>query len=297
MSKEMDKAQADHKKLQPQVKKFNPAQANKLKKQVKDALAAAWKAEDACTEALEAAQENGVSGKKINDYMKDKGFKDGFTNWKKAFEKHQKPAKELTQYCDDAQALFKKIAAVQLSTKDELKKPATPALNKFKTSLTNELAGLKKVVSVMGTMTAPELFYSSNFSRSVERMLKGADGGGAKSSADESKLLDPKERVKNAKKAASLFDDIKKQCDAAVEKAGDDRKQAVAEMKKTDAPLKELAQLNKLYQTAKKKSATQIKEAKDKTKIIKAIKSIQIAYTNAVSKRTQSVKAIKKAAA
>lgn len=296
-AKDLAKAQGDHKKLQPLVKKFNPAYANKLKKQVKDTLAIAWKTEDSCTEALEAAKDNGVTGKKVNDFLKDKAFKDALTAWKKAFEKHQGVSTELTAYCDAAQDLFKKIAAVQLSVKDHLKKPTDPAEKKFKEAMTTELADVKKVTAVLGTMTAPELFYSSNFSRSVERLLKGADGGGKASSVDATKLLEPKERVKNAKTAASLMNEIANQCDTAVEKAGDDPKGAVAELKKTTKPLKDLERLNKLYQTAKQKSADEIKVAKDKSKIVKAINVIKKAFDTAVHKRADAVKAVKKSAA
>lgn len=296
MSKEWDKAVAMHKKLQPRIKKVQKVQVEKMKKQVKAALAQAWKTEEAFEDALEEAQGNGISGKKLPAYMKDKGFKDALTVWKKSFEKHQTESQAMVAHCDSARKLYKELFAVQNSVKKELKVAASGADKKFADTLKSDVSSVKNNADVMGKMTAPELFYSINFTRSVDRFLKGANGSSKPVPGDASKLLDPKERKKTVDYAAGLASEMSELCEAALEKAPEGAKAAVPDLKKSAALLKELEALNKQVQAAKKTSSAEIDKAKDKGKIKQMFNAMIKLCKSAADKQAKTIAAVKKAA-
>ena len=301
MSKEWDKFQAEFKKLQPGIKKLPVSGATKIHAQLKKTLTKAWDQEDKFRDALGKAQKDGVKSEKLADFMKDKGFKDAHTTWKKAVETHHGEVDQLKAYCSQAAETHGKLTTLQTDIEKYQKKnkgvaPPSKEIEKLPTTLKKQIAELKKTKDAIGKLTAPEKLYAVNFKRTVDNILKKSGKSGKVSDADLPKLLEDKALKKNVKEASNLVRSITELCDSAVENAPASRKDATTDLKKAKLQIKQLKKLSTNYQNVKKKHPDKIKASKDAKKVLASIKNFASQLTDSEKKLKDSEAAVKKAA-
>jgi len=123
MSKELTKFQATYKKLAPKVKVYTKKNAQDLSRQVKSAFQSAnFHGEEMIAEAMANARDNGVTGDKYADFIKDKGFQDAIKVFDKAVGLMDTPQKELKKFCAQAAQTADELAVLHTQIEKDLKK-------------------------------------------------------------------------------------------------------------------------------------------------------------------------------
>jgi hypothetical protein len=293
MAADWGKIESDFKKLQPKIKKIDPKPVEKLIKQIKAALETAWDAEDAFAKAIKTAREGGVKGKKLGDFADDKGAMAAFMVLRKAGEKHEDHVDDLRKLSTAATAPKKVFVKLLTEAKKQIDKKIKAQV-KFQAEMKGEFAKVSAVADAMGKLTPAEMFYGARLDKVVERVInKSKSAGKSGLAGDAAKLIEQKERDKNAKQAVKLAGNVAKLCDGAVKKADPNPKAAEPYLKKAAKLIKELDGLNSAYQTVKKKNADLIKASKDKAKIVKAIATILKAHDISTRKYAESQAQVK----
>ena len=297
MAGEWDKIQASYKKLQPQIKKYDQKQTEKLIKAIKDALEGAWDAEDAFKKAVKAARAGGIKGKKPEDFAADKGFKAAMATLEKEGKQHLSQVKVLKAFSVAAEPSHKELTKLLGEVKKHINK-RDKAQIKFQSTLKEEHAQVKFAAQAMGKLTPAEMFYGARLDRVVDNVINKAKKSGASGPAgDAAKLIEQKERDKNLKASVKLAQQVAKLCDGALKKANTDPKAAAPYLKKAAELIKGLKAQNTAYQTVKKKNADLIKASKDKAKIVKVIATIAKAHDISASKYADALGKIRNLAA
>lgn len=303
MAKEWDKFQAEYKKFQPGIKTYTPAEASKLKKRVSIALSNAWEGEDYFRESLAKARENGVSSEKLADFQKDKDFKDGLSAWKKASDLHKAEVDAMIAFCDAAGALHSNMARLLDSIDKDLKKRGKSSESKkdiegLRDNLAKEVKEVGKASQYLGQLNPAQKLYSANFKKAFDRILKEKPDShaGKKDATELPQLLVDRNRKRSAAQVAQLSKAISARCDSAIDKAAEDLKSAVTDLKAAAASIKDLKKINDSYQAVKKKFPDAIEESKDKKAILDLIKKFDSIYVASERKLRGTTVTIKKAA-
>lgn len=270
MASAWEKIEATFKKMQPKIKKLDKAKAEKLLKLTKSALQTAWDDEENFIEALKAARESGLDGKKPADFMSDADFKKSFAALVKSAGQHTKAVKLLQASCVEAKPLGKPLTKLLADIKKDMIKG-----NKEHVKLQKEVMAVEtsatEIANMVGKLTAPELFYGPQIVRVIDKIINKSKGG---PKGDSAKLIEAKELAKNTKLAGKLTKDLIKICEPVPKLAAKDIKKALNALKLADEPFGKLEALDAAYQKVKKKDSKLIKAAKEKTKIEKSIKQI-----------------------
>lgn len=290
MASEWDKIQATFKKRQALIKKVEKLPVDKLVKQVKAALEAAWKAEKKFIKALEAAQESGLKGKKPKAFMGHKEFKDSYAVLSRAAAQNLSAVKVLKANCAEASTLHKELFKLLADIKKHITRGDREQA-KFQALVTDAHDTAKAVANATGKLTAPELFYGAQFDRVVDGIINKSKAAGP--AGDAAKLIEQKERDKNVKSADKLAQQVAKLCEAAMNKAETDPKAAVPNLKKAAKLIKTIKSYDTAYQNLQKKNAALINKSKDKAKIIKAISSISLSHKVSANRYSDVVNEIR----
>ena len=295
MADAWDKIEAEFRKLQPQIKKLDAKQVEKLLKLTKSTLQLAWDEEEKFIEALENAQESGLKGKKPTDFLGDPGFKKAYLALTKSAATHAEAVKALQVRCTAAKTLNKPLVRLLADIKKE-KPKGNKEREKFQKEVIEAEATSKGIAGMIGKLTAPELFYGPQIARVIDKIInksKSAAGPGG----DAEKLIEAKELAKNLKQAVNLAKTVDKLCKGALKKAGSDPQSAAPFVKKAGELTDELEAIDKAYLKVLKKNPKLIKESKDKSKIERSIKAISKAHEVAAKTLASVEKALKKQAA
>ncbi len=279
MAKEWDKLGATFKKLQPQIRKIDPSKAEKQVKLTKAALKTAWDDEEKFIKALKAARKAGAKGKKPADFVADPGFKQAHAALIKSASRHKGAVDALQSSCDEARALDKLLVKLL----GEIKKNITRGNKEqagFQTGVQDAQTRVRRAATLIGKLTAPELFYGAQITRVVDKIINKSKDSGP--SGDAGKLLEEKELKKNVKAADKLAAKVSKQCNDAYDRAGSDPKTAEPLLKKVVKLIGKLEAIDKPYQRVKKKNADLIKKSRDKAKINKAMAAIAQCHDDSV---------------
>ena len=295
MASAWDKIEAEFKKLQPQIKKLDAKQADKLLKLTKLSLQNAWDEEEKFIEALEAAQMSGSKGKKPGDFMGDPGFKKTHQALTKSAATHAAAVKALQAQCDTAKALNKVLVRLLGDIKKE-KPKGNKARETFQKDVMQIEASSKAIAVLTGKLTMPELFYGPRIAMVIDKIINKSKKA-AGPSGDAEKLIEAKELTKNLKRAMGLMKDVDKLCKGALKKAKSDPDAAEPFLQKAGDLLDEVEAIDKAYQKVLKKNAKLIKAAKEKSGIERAIKGISKAHDVAAKTLAAVEKALKKLAA
>lgn len=297
MTKVWDKAKTGFEKLQPKLQKLDLKEAEKRKKQIKDAVASAWKAEDDFTDAIEAAVKAGVTGKKLVEFAKDDKVKSTLAAFKKASDLHRAKVKALADYCAPVAALCKEARQLKSDLGKEMKKSKaslnTKENNDFLKSAKAQTEVIEAINKVQGSLTAPELLYGINFKRLAETLfLKTTkQGGPGKTDAKLKDLFELKSLTANGKTATNLSKLVDKHDAAALDKIKDGAKAAAADVAKAETAMGSLDAMARQYADAMKKGAAELKASPDQSKIRRAVTGIlkthkQTAKAHAAAKAT-----------
>jgi len=297
MSKEWDDILKAHKKLQPQIKKFDSSIAEKKIKQIKVALETAWDAEDAFAAALKIAREAGLKGKKPADFIADKGFKATLGKLKKEAEQHAKEVKILDSFSKQATPTFKELTKLLVKVKKNINKKDKEQV-KVQTALTADHEKVKCSAHSKGKLTPAETFYGARLDRVVDRVInKSKDAGKSGPAGDAAKLIELKELAKNSKATDKMAAQIEKLCVSAMKKAQTDNKAATQYLKKASKLLDRQKEFNTTYLKVKKKNADLIKKSKDKFKILKGIAAILSSHKESADRYSAANEEVKELAA
>ncbi|AHD03059.1 hypothetical protein [Leisingera methylohalidivorans] len=303
MAKELEKFKAEHKKLAAGTKTYTTAEGAKLKKRVGISLGNAWEGEDYFRESLAKARKDGVESKKLADLQKNKSFKDGLTTWNKAVDIHQKELDAMLGFCSNAKAHLAKLDKLLADIGKDLKKRSKTSASKkdieaLQDKLAKETAEVKKAAQYEGKLNAAQKFYAANFQKTVARILKESDESQDKKldATELPQLLVDRNLKKYTNQVGVLAKAINAHCVSAIEKAGQDLKAAVPDLKAAEAKYKDLKKINDQYQTVKKKFPGKINDSKDKKKLLATLKKFNDVTTAAERKLRGTKVTIKKAA-
>ncbi|MBY6138204.1 hypothetical protein KUV26_02030 [Leisingera daeponensis] len=279
MAKELEKFKAEHKKLAAGTRRFTAAEGDKLKKRIGISLGNAWEGEDYFRESLAKARADGVKSEKLADFQKNKQFKDGLTTWNKAVDIHQQEVDAMKGFCAEAKAHLAKMSKLAADIEKDLKKRSKTSASKkdieaLQGELAKEIAAVKKASEYEGKLNAAQKLYAANFQKKVNAILKEKpDSHDKKKDATElPQLLVDRNLKKYTNQVGALVKAINSHCIAAIDKAGQDLKAAVPELKAAMAKFNDLKKINDQYQTAKKKFPGAIEDSKDKKKLLATLK-------------------------
>ncbi|WP_411352901.1 hypothetical protein PNH50_09335 [Leisingera aquaemixtae] len=304
MAKELEKFKAEHKKLAAGTQKFTAAEGEKIKKRIGISLGNAWEGEDYFRESLAKARADGVTSGKLADFQKNKHFKDGMTTWNKAVDIHQEEVSAMTAFCGEAKAHLAKMSKLAADIGKDLKKRSKTSDSKkdieaLQDALDKEMAGVKKASEYEGKLNAMQKLYAANFQKNVAKILKEKpDSHDKKKDATElPQLLVDRNLKKYTNQVGLLVKAINAHCGAAIDKAGQDLKAAVPDLKAAAAKFKDLKKINDQYQTVQKKFPRAIEDSKDKKKLLATLKKFNDLTAAAERKLRGTTVTIKKAAA
>lgn len=304
MAKELEKFKAEHKKLAAGTQKFTAAEGEKIKKRIGISLGNAWEGEDYFRESLAKARADGVTSGKLADFQKNKHFKDGMTTWNKAVDIHEEEVNAMAAFCSEAKAHLAKMSKLAADIGKDLKKRSKTSDSKkdieaLQGALAKEMAGVKQASEYEGKLNAMQKLYAANFQKNVAKILKETpDSHDKKLDATElPQLLVDRNLKKYTNQVGLLVKAINAHCGAAIDKAGQDLKAAVPDLKAAAAKFKDLKKINDQYQTVQKKFPRAIEDSKDKKKLLATLKKFNELTAAAERKLRGTTVTIKKAAA
>lgn len=285
------------KKIKPGLKNLSFDNGWQIREKLVSHLEDAWDNEDDLKDALEDANEDGVTGKKPEDFMSHAGFKKARGAWDKSIKAHKEQIKQLETYCGKAEKLHKDLKKVLEPIQKDIKKnkPSRAEMKDFAKTLNEAEAAFQDLLmgsQIYGTLKMPERFYGAKedatIAAVVKKKLKKISGN------DLPKILEESVGKKNAKIALSMARKVVDMCDKAEEENGQDAKKAEKTMKGVDKQMKALKKLNDGYRDAAKKQAKDIKKATNAKELKDIILQINVHFTSAEKKVEEARKKMKK---
>ncbi|MEX0282721.1 MAG: hypothetical protein AB3N13_16180 [Arenibacterium sp.] len=272
------------KKIKPGLKKLSFDKGWQVREKLISHLEEAWDNEDDLVDALENAHEDGVVGKKPEDFMAHAGFKKARGAWDKSVKAHKEQIKELSTYCGNAEKLHKDLKKILDPIQKDIKKnkPSRAEMKDFAKTLNEAEAAMQDLLmgsQIYGTLKMPERFYGAKedatIAAVVKKKLKKISG------KDLPKILEESVGKKNAKVALNMGHKVVTMCEKAEEEKEQDAKKAEKTMKGVEKQMKALKKLNDGYQEAAKKQAKDIEKATNAKQLKKIIEEINNYYIGA----------------
>jgi hypothetical protein len=304
MAKEFAKFQAAYKKLESDIKRcaFDAVSTVSSAYSLR-AGDLSSSGEDHIRDSMADARDAGVTGDKLADFMKFSGFKDAVAVVKKGareLEADRVAFEALTKDAAKTQAAAEKLLAdIAKDLKSRRDKSQSKAdIQKLQTTLTADVADLKKAAALYGKMQKWRLDYPGQIDTLIAKLLKEAPAMQA-SMRDKNMLpqmLVDRKLKPAVGKAVRLLKEVNGACDEAIAKAGTDLKAAQPALKTAHASLAQLKEMNEAYQKAHKGAAGALAGSKDEKKVDEAVGKIAKAYALAESKLRGTSTTIKKAA-
>lgn len=305
MSKELAKFQTDYKKIEPKLKDYNKKNVgDELKRKVMAAFQnAKFDGEDYLLESCATARDNGVTGNKVQDFMKDKAFADALKVFDKAVGMMKEEQVKLEKFCKGAEAvsgeLSKLLTAIEKDLKSRKDKSKTKSdIESMRDQVKADIVEMGKSAKTFSELPPGQQTYVADFQKSVTRIVSAApEKAAAKRDATMMpQMLEARNRTHGLGKAVKLYKEIDALCDSAIDKAGTDLKAAQPDLKTAAGKLAELKKHAEQYDKALKVSKSQVDKSKDKDKIIGDVGKIAKAYEAAERKLRGTATTIKKAA-
>jgi hypothetical protein len=285
MAKEWDKFQADYKKLAPKIKKYSTAEAAGYSKRVSLANANCTEGQNYIADCMVTARKNGVTGSGLNDFVKDKGFKDALGVFDKSVSNLQAAMRALSTFSDEAGAVAAEVGKLHAAIAKDLKSRKDNSASKkdiqaLMDQTEDDQKDLIKASKTYDAKMNPSLLnYAGSFQKIVAAILKQAPAEqAAKKEAEEVPMLFVDRNIKKNRNVAIMrLKQISEHCDEAF-KLAEASKDAMPALKKGAAVLKELKDLNDSYNLAVTKYKDDLNNSKDKAKIVKMIADIGKSY-------------------
>ncbi|MEX0281497.1 MAG: hypothetical protein AB3N13_09965 [Arenibacterium sp.] len=285
------------KKIKPGLKTTGFDKGWQVREKLISHLEEAWDKEDELKDALEDANEDGVTGKKPEDFMSHAGFKKARGAWDKSIKAHKEQIKQLETYCGKAEKLHKDLKKILDPIQKDIKKnkPSRAEMKDFAKTLNEAEAALQDLLmgsQIYGTLKMPERFYGAKedatIAAVVKKKLKKISG------KDLPKILEESVGKKNVKVASNMGHKVLDMCEKAEEENEQDPKKAEKTMKGADKQMKALKKLNDGYQEAAKKQSKDIEKATNAKELKKLIEAINDYYSGAKEMLDETRKKMKK---
>ncbi|MEO8243136.1 MAG: hypothetical protein ABI832_12575 [bacterium] len=303
MAKEWGKFQSDYKKISPSIQKYAFDAAAAYSKRMGIAHTACFQGEQNLSESMVTARKNGVTGTGLNDFIKDKDFKQAIGLLDTQVSMLTEATRDFEAFCkaaaktaDDVGKLHDAIAKDLKSRKDKsVSKKDIEAL--LQTTLDNQADLIKSSKYYEQRVNKGILGYAGNFQKTVARILKEAPAAQEKSKASTElpMLFVDRNIKKNFSAAVTAGKKVAALCDSALEKAQDDLKAAASDLKAAAAAFKPLKALQEGYDMAMKTQGAALDISKDKAAILKMVAAIEKAHATAERTLRGTATTIKKA--
>jgi hypothetical protein len=288
------------KKVKPKLKGLGFSDGWEIREKLTECLEEAWDQEDELLDAVEDAHEEGVAGKKPEDFMQHSGFKKARGNWDKAIKDHKAQIKALETFCGNAAKQHKELKKLLDPVQKDIKKnkPSRADMKDFAKTLNEAEAALEDLdlaSKIYGTLKVAERFYGAKEDQTIASVVKKKMQ--KISGKDLPKILEESVGKKNVKIAKNMASKVIDMCDEAMEQQKDDPKKSDKTMKNVDKQMKALAKLHSGYKDAAKKQAKDIEKATNAKALKEIIDDIEAFHDSAVEHLTYTRKQLKKAPA
>lgn len=289
MSKELTKFQARYKKLAPKVKVYTKKAGQGLGRKVSSAFQdATFHGEKIIAEAMANARDNGVTGNKYGDFIKDKGFQDAIKIFDKAVAEIDRPQKELKKFCAQAQQAADELAVLYKDIEKDLKKrkdksESKAEIEKLKAQIEKDWGAVTTASKAHDDLPEAQQEYVGNFQKTVEKIMKQAPAAQAaqRDSVALPQMLVDRNRKRGRNKSITLAKEIQALCEEAMQKAETGGlKDAQPALKKAAGQLKDLKKVKDEFDKALAHTSklNSFKKSKDKGKIEDDVATIGKAY-------------------
>jgi hypothetical protein len=305
MAKELDKFKQRYDKVAPKLKKLTVEEAGKLKKSfglsVGDASASG---ESHMIESMANARDNGVTGDRLQDFMKDKGFKLAVEAFTIAVNQADKLQGELKAFCDEATAAAAELAKIKTDIDKDLKGRKDKSESKSEIvalgdQIEGDIKALKKTAAVWDSVPPKQRDYVANYEKTIDKILKTApDVQERQRDATElPQMLVDRNRKQATTRAAGFARKVKEACEAAIEAAGTDLAGAQPHLKAAAASLTELKTVHDSFKKAVDYAdgKRSLDGTKDEAAVRKAMSDIEKLYEMAERTLRGTATTIKKA--
>lgn len=285
------------KKIKPKLKGRGFSDGWAIREKLTVHLEKAWDHEDNLVDTIEDAKEDGIDGKKPEDFMAFGPFKKARLEWDKEVKNHKVQIKALESFCGDAGKLHKDLKKILDPIQKDLKKnkPSRAEMKDFAKTLNEAEAALTDLQmgsQMYGTLKVPERFYAAKEDATIAAILKKKLK--KISGKDLPKILEEGVGKKNAKVALNMGHKVLDLCDTALEDVKQDAKKAEKSMKSAEKQMKALKKLSGGYKEAAKKQAKEIEKATNAKALKKLIEEIVNYGDSAQDHLDQTKKELKK---
>lgn len=307
MAKEWDKFQADYKKLAPSIKKYAYAEAAAYSVRMRTAHANCSEGETYLSETMVTARKNGVTGSGLNDFIKDKGFKEALGLLDKAANMLTEATRDFEKFCLEAGDVAAEVGKLADAIEKDLKGRKDSSASKkdieaLLAQAADDRKDLLKSSKYYGEkVNGAILNYAKNFQKTVATIMSEAPAAQekAKDATELPQLFVDRNIKKNFGQAIADGKSIGELCSSAIDKAANAGKDALAAAKPDlTAAAEVLSGLKKLhddYARATSSFKDALDNSKDKDKIEKMIAAIQTAYEDSDRRFRGTLTTIKKA--
>lgn len=298
MLRDWEKFHTDFKKLKSTADRYTAKVAEGHAKQITQSKAACDKSEAALSAKVEEARAGGVTGKKLDDFLKFEEFAKAKKKMDAAVVDLGSDIKGLADYCREAQKISDQVVAAHKALEKDLKARKTVNDGRKETealldAMDAEYQRLMIVVAHRTRPTRAALLYVDRYDKVVDQIIKDAPKVGANPNPNLPEMFDlvtMKEKVTRALTGSSK---VVRDCDAATEAMPGDADGAAASLKSARDGLDKLKTVDRDYREAADKHRKLIAAAPEKAKIEKLMaaiaKSLQAA-DRAVMAATAAVK-------
>jgi hypothetical protein len=281
MAKEWDKFQADYKKLKPSIEKYSASEASAVLKRVTIAKAALPQGERNLSESMVTARKNGVTGKGLPDFMKDKSFSEAKKLLDVAVGMMVETLKEIDTFAAAATGVADEVADLHAKILKDLKgRKDSSESKKDIEKLRDTLYDHHGVLAASGKINEKVIpylrGYVGNYMKTINGILAEApdEQEEMKESTELPQLLVDRNIKKNYSAAMALAETVQKSCDEAIEQAQVDLKAALPHIKAAQVALVKLKKIADDYEDVVNKFKDNLEVSKDKSKIEKMIAAI-----------------------
>lgn len=303
MGKELDKFEKLYDKLVPRIKAHEKKDAQYKVNEINTYYnRCKGYAEEEFTDAIVDAREEGVTGTKITDLMKDQGIKKALKTYMTPYEDFTDALKSLQTLGKEAMAVYDEMKKMRLTYfKDVALNKATQEkksdIDKFTSKIDKTMQNLKEASDTSSSVPKVQLEYAKNRDANLNLLIKNAPQFKIKKPVDvklpeelEQRTLD-KARVL----AVKLVKNVAGFCDTALKNGGEPKK-AEAAMKLAEKSLDELKTMVEDQAKALKPILKELRGTKQLSKILGNTEPIARSLKAAIIRHGNTEKLLKKMA-
>lgn len=303
MGKELDKFEKLYDKLVPRIKAHEKKDAQYKVNEINTYYnRCKGYAEEEFTDAIVDAREEGVTGTKITDLMKDQGIKKALKTYMTPYEDFTDALKSLQTLGKEAMAVYDEMKKMRLTYfKDVALNKATQEkksdIDKFTSKIDKTMQNLKEAVDVSDSIPKVQLEYAKNRDANLNLLIKNAPQFKIKKPVDVKLPEELEQRTLDKARTLSvkLVKNVAGFCDTALKNGGEPKK-AEAAMKLAEKSLDELKTMVEDQAKALKPILKELRGTKQLSKILGNTEPIARSLKAAIIRHGNTEKLLKKMA-